>query len=143
MMRAVIERLEDFLLDPGDDEDDPGEFVTSARQIPLREVVRHFWPDARPYRRWLVPLLVLVLLGSALDAALIWLYKVLVDDVLVPGDFGFFPYIAVAYLGLTVLNGLASFGDEVISDWVSERFLLGLRRRLFAHLQALPPGFFA
>ena len=112
--------------------------VGAAPTVPLREIGRRFWPDARPYRRWLPLLLLFVALGPAFDTAAIWLYKLLVDEVLVPRDFEPFPIIALAYLGLTILGGLVSFGDDVLADWVGERFLIDLRTRVFAHLQRLP-----
>lgn len=125
-----------------DNEAEGDEFVSASSVMPLREIVRRFWPDARPYRRWLLPLFLFVVLGPALDAASIWLYKLLVDDVLVPRDFALFPWIAAAYLTFTLVNGAISFGDEVLSDWISERFVLDLQTRLFAHLQRLSPDFF-
>jgi ATP-binding cassette, subfamily B, bacterial len=141
-MRRVIERLQRLLRGPADDDLAEDESVVAAPSVPLPAIVRRFWPDARPYRRWLLPLLLFVALGPALDAASIWFYKLLVDDVLVPRDFALFPLIAVAYLGFTVLGGLISFGDGVLSTWISEQFLLALRTRVFAHLQQLPPEFF-
>jgi ATP-binding cassette, subfamily B, bacterial len=115
--------------------------VDAAPAVPLREIVRRFWPDARPYRRWLPVLLVFVALGPALDTAAIWLYKLLVDEVLVPRDFALFPQIALAYVALTLLGGLISFGDDFVSEWLGERFLIDVRTRVFAHLQRLPLDF--
>jgi ATP-binding cassette subfamily B protein len=115
--------------------------VDAAPAVPLREIVRRFWPDARPYRRWLPVLLVFVALGPALDTAAVWLYKLLVDEVLVPRDFALFPQIALAYVALTLLGGLISFGDDVLSEWLGERFLIDVRTRVFAHLQRLPLDF--
>lgn len=115
--------------------------VGAAPAASLREIARRFWPDARPYRRWLPVLLLFVALGPALDTAAIWLYKLLVDEVLVPRDFALFPSIALAYVALTVVGGLISFGDAVLSDWIGERFLIDVRTRVFAHLQRLPLDF--
>jgi ATP-binding cassette, subfamily B, bacterial len=139
-MRSAIARLRRLWRQS---DEAPETAVATAPSVPLREIIRHFWPEARPYRRWLLPLLLFVALGPALDAAAIWLYKLLVDDVLVPQDFALFPGIALAYLGLTLLGGLIAVGDDYLSDWISERFLLGVRTRLFAHIQRLPPDFFA
>ena len=58
--------------------------VAAAPVVPVREVFLRFWPLARPYRRWLPLILFLVALGPAIEAATIWMYKVLVDEVLVP-----------------------------------------------------------
>ncbi len=139
-MRSPIARLRRLWQQS---DETPETNVATAPGVPLREIIRRFWPDARPYRRWLLPLLLFVALGPAFDAAAIWLYKLLVDEVLVPQDFALFPWIALAYLGLTLLGGLVAFGDDYLSDWISERFLLGVRTRVFAHLQRLPPDFFA
>jgi ABC-type multidrug transport system fused ATPase/permease subunit len=139
MMKQAMAWLSQQFWTESDDEDGP---IEAAPPVPLREIVRRFWPDARPFRWLLVPLLLFVAVGPAIDTATIWLYKLLIDDVLVPQNFALFPQVALAYLGLTLLSGLVSFGDDVLSAWVSERFLLNLRSRVFAHLQRLPLDFF-
>jgi len=139
-MHALLARLHGWVRTADEDEDIESPETPS---IPLRELVRRFWPDLRPYRRWFLPTLLFVALGPALDTATIWLYKLLVDEVLVPRNLSVFPQIALAYIGLTILSGVVSFGDDVLSAWVSERFLLDLRTRVFAHLQRLPLDFFS
>src|SRR5215210_189980 len=118
------------------------ELVAHAPVLPVREIFSRFWPHARPYRRWIPVIVLLVALGSALEAAAIWMYKVLVDEVLVPRDFGLLGWVALAYLGLMVLDGLVSFADAYLSAWVGERFLVSLRTAFFRHLQSLSLGFF-
>ncbi|MGW0286645.1 ABC transporter ATP-binding protein [Streptomyces sp. NPDC003236] len=116
--------------------------VAAAPPVPLREVFRRFWPYTRGGRRWLVPLALFSLAGPAVDAAEIWLFKIVVDDVLVPRDLRPFLWIAPAYLGLILCSGVLGFGDNVTSTWVSERFLLSLRSDVFRHVQGLSLGFF-
>jgi ATP-binding cassette subfamily B protein len=111
--------------------------VAAAPPVGVREIFRRFWPDARPYRPAIAAGAVFVVLVPAVAAAEIWLFKLVVDDVLVPRDLGALVPIALAYLGLTVLSGLVRFGDDYLATWVGERFLLNLRARLFAHLQSL------
>jgi ATP-binding cassette subfamily B protein len=118
------------------------EIVAHAPVLPVREVFGRFWPYARPFRRWIPVIVLLVALGSALEAASIWMYKVLVDEVLVPRDFGLLGWVALAYLGLLLLDGLVSFADAYLSAWVGERFLVSLRTAFFRHLQGLSLGFF-
>ena len=115
--------------------------VDAAPAMSPREIWRRFWPEARPYRRWLPVLLFFVALGPALDVAAIWLYKLLVDEVLVPRDFAQFPRIALAYVALTLVGGVVAFADDVLSDWIGERFLIDVRTRIFAHMQRLPLDF--
>src|SRR3954447_328446 len=94
------------LLEPLFDDDAP---VAEAPAVPVRQIFKRFWPYARPYRRWLVVSLVLIAVAPALETATIWLFKVVVDQVLVPHDFGALWWIALAYLGLTLASGVASF----------------------------------
>ncbi|TCJ18381.1 ABC transporter ATP-binding protein [Rubrobacter taiwanensis] len=116
--------------------------VEFAPAVPVREVFRRFWPYARPYRRWLALLLLFVALAPAVDAATLYLFKLLVDDVLVARDLGPLVWIALAYVGLTALGGIVSFCDDYLGDWVGESFLLSLRRGFFEHLHGLSLDFF-
>ncbi|WP_129310132.1 ABC transporter ATP-binding protein [Streptomyces sp. L2] len=116
--------------------------VAAAPPVPLREVFRRFWPYTRGGRRWFAPILLFSLIGPCVDAAEIWLFKVVVDEVLVPRDLHPFLWIAPAYLGLIICSGALGYADDVTSTWVSERFLLGLRSDVFRHVQGLSLGFF-
>jgi ABC-type multidrug transport system fused ATPase/permease subunit len=69
----------------------------------------------------------------------IWLFGVVVDEVLVPRDLAMLGPIALAYVGLALLGALLAFGDDVLATWVGERFLLDLRTHVLAHVQTLAP----
>jgi hypothetical protein len=62
--------------------------VAAAPPVSVREIFRRFWPYARPYRRWLVVGLTLIAAVPAVDTAMIWMFKLVVDEVLVPQTFG-------------------------------------------------------
>ncbi len=137
-MRVFRERLR-ALLATGESSEG---FIAAAPPVPVREIFRRFWPYARPYRKWLAFSLIFIVLAPAIDAAMIWMFKIVVDEVLVPRDFDAFWWVAAAYIGLTLLAGIVEFIDEYVSTWVGQHFLLDLRTRLFSHLQSLPLGFF-
>src|SRR5215216_4211120 len=122
--------------------EEEGGLVAAAPVMEVREIFRRFWPYARPYRRWLPLILLFAVLGAALEAATIWIYKILVDEVLVPRDFGLLPWVVLAYLGLTLAEGVAEFCEEYSSEWVGGRFIVSLRADLFRHLQGLSLSFF-
>ena len=113
--------------------------VAHAPALPAREVVRRFWPDARPFRRWLPLALALIAAGVAVEAAEIYLFKLVVDDVLVPGDLGPLPWIAGACVGLLLLGGAIALADDLLNTWLGERFLLTMRTRVLGHLLTLSP----
>src|SRR5215210_3546711 len=116
--------------------------VDAAPPVPVRQIFKRFWPYARPYRRWLAVGLIFIVLAPALETATIWMFKLVVDDVLVPRDFGPFVPLALAYIGLTLVGGLVDFLDDYLTTWTGERFLLRLRTGVFSHLQGLSLDFF-
>ncbi len=116
------------------------QLVGAAPHVPLREIFRRFWPDARPYRKWIAIGLVFAVIVPAIETLEIWLFKLVVDEVLVPGDLGPLGWIALAYVGLTLLGAVINFGDSYLAAWVGERFVLNLRTRVFAHIQRLSAG---
>ena len=116
--------------------------VAAAPVVALREIFRRFWPIARPYRAWFALALAAILLATAIETAQVWVFKEVVDEVLVPKDLGPFAWLALAYVGLALLDGLVAFADDYASTWVGEHFLLDLRRRVFAHMHTLSLDFF-
>jgi ABC-type multidrug transport system fused ATPase/permease subunit len=114
----------------------------AAPAVGVREIFRRFWPDTRPFRGWMWAGFLLTAVGPALDTADIWLFKILIDQVLAPREFGLLLPIAGAYVIITVLMGLVSFCDRYLTTWIGERFILTLRTRLFSHLEGLSVSFF-
>ncbi|MFF3911770.1 ABC transporter ATP-binding protein [Streptomyces sp. NPDC001848] len=122
--------------------EDDGGVVAAAPRLAPRDVFRRFWPYTRGRRRWLVPLVLFSVIGPLVDAAELWLFKVVVDEVLVPRDLTPLAWVAPAYLGLIVGSGVLGFADDMTSTYVSESFLLSLRSDVFRHVQGLSLGFF-
>ncbi|HEX2233631.1 MAG TPA: ABC transporter ATP-binding protein [Thermoleophilaceae bacterium] len=129
-LKAHIHRL----LVPDSEAD---QLVAAAPALGVREIFRRFWPDARPFRKQIAMGLLFLILVPAVEAAEIWMFKLVVDEALVPRELEPLAWIALAYLGLTVLSGLLSFGDDYLAAWVGEHFLLRLRARVFDHVQGL------
>lgn len=118
---------------------DDHRLVADAPHVRVPAIFHRFWPLARRYRApWAVGLALAALL-PAVEAAEIWLFKHVVDDVLVPSDLHALIPLAAAMAALALLGALISFGDEYAATWVGERFTLDLRARLFAHLQSFEP----
>lgn len=124
------------------DEATPGKSTAPAPPAGIRTIFRWFWPATRPYRGRLLLGLLLVAVVPFLEAAQIWMFKLLIDDVLTPRDFHAFLPIAAGYLGIGLAVGLVSFVDEWLSNWLGQRFVLDLRTRLFGHLHRLSVDFF-
>lgn len=113
--------------------------VDAAPGVPVRTLFRRFWPFARPLRRLLAVSVLVLLAVPVVEAAQVWLFKVLVDTALVPADLGPLGWIAVAYLALFLVGAVLSFADEYLGAWVGERFILSVRRRVYGHLLLQSP----
>jgi ATP-binding cassette subfamily B protein len=122
--------------------DAPGSLVEAVRAASVREVFRRFWPDARPFRRWLWLSLVLIVVSPLVDSGAILLFQVLVDTVLTPRDFGAFPPVAAAFVAVTLAVGVLGFLSQYLAAWIGENFLHRMRTRVFAHLHTLSVSFF-
>jgi len=131
----LLDRLATSLAPAPDDD----RVVEAAPTVPLREVVRRFWPLARPYRKLFAVGIALAALLPAVEAAEIWLFKLIVDDVLVAETLGPLAVYIPLMLGLALVGAALSFGDEYAATWVGERFTLAVRTRLLSHLHALEP----
>jgi ATP-binding cassette, subfamily B, multidrug efflux pump len=94
--------------------------------------------------RWplLLVVLILVLLSSASTLAGNYLLKPLINDYILPGDFGGLARVLVL-LGVIYLIGvLASYGQSRLMVQVAQPTSNALRRELFAKMQSLPLSFF-
>src|ERR1051326_5466042 len=116
--------------------------VEEAPAASVREIFRRFWPDARPFWKWMWLSLVLIIVAPLLDASAILLFMVLVDKVLTPRDFTVFPAVATAFIGITLIAGAIGFAGQYLAVWIGEHFLYRLRTRVFAHLHTLSVSFF-
>jgi ATP-binding cassette, subfamily B, bacterial len=113
--------------------------IPPAPPVPILAIVRRFWPFLRPDLPWLLVGLVPLAVMPFIETLEIWLFQVVVDDVLTPRDLDPLLLIAVAFVGLTLLSGVLSFVDDIISTRVSERFTLAVRMAVFTHLLRQPP----
>lgn len=129
-------------IEPDGAQGSDGGGVPTAPVRALRETFARFWPYARRHRALMLTALVLAI-GSALLATVsIGFFKMLVDRVLVPRDLGAFTWVALGFVGLTLASALLGFGRRIIGTLAGERFVLDLRRAVFARLLQLSPTFF-
>src|SRR3954467_5605942 len=104
-----------------------------APPVPVRTILRRFWPYAAHQRRWLPVLLLLVIVPPLVQGGQLLLFKAMIDEVMVPRRLNAFPSLAAAFLGLTVVGGVASYFDTVLSARISQSFLLSMRTSFFRH----------
>jgi len=115
--------------------------VAHAPVLTLRQIFGRFRGDLRAVRGWIALSLVFVVLTPAVEAAEIWLFKLVVDQVLVPKDLSALPALALAYIGINLVQGALGFVDDVVAAATSTRFVHRLRTRTFDHLLRLGPEY--
>jgi len=67
----------------------------------------------------------------------------LIDAVFKESNRGMLNFMAVGLFGLFIVQSLLSFGGNYNMEWVGERVVVDLRKRLYAHLQKLGFRFFS
>nr|WP_262986001.1 ABC transporter ATP-binding protein [Streptomyces sp. CBMA123] len=81
----------------------------------------------------------MLVLGAFGEVVSVWLFKDLIDDVLVPRRFADFWLLAGLMLGTAVVAGLLTYAGTYTSTRTAERYMLRLRTGTLAHLHTLPP----
>ncbi|MEU3616703.1 ABC transporter ATP-binding protein [Streptomyces sp. NPDC006872] len=107
-----------------------------------RVAFRRFWPLTKGLRRWLVGVWLCTVLGALAETAAILLFGDLTDNALQRGSLDAFWTPAAQWLGIAVVGAAIGYAGGSLSVWVSERFVMRLRERVFDHVQKLPPHFF-
>src|SRR5450756_2301745 len=109
---------------------------------PSAELYRRFLSLLLPYRGRLLMTLAATLARPALNAAKVWLLKVVIDDVIRGHQPSLLLLVCAAYLGIALAKGLVSFGDDYLGGWVGANVVRDLRSALYDHLQGLSLRFY-
>ncbi len=109
----------------------------------LLRAVKRMLAFARPYRRRLGFAFV-----AASGSSLVWLVvplglQRLLDAVFEQGDSGLLDQIALALVGLFLLQSVLGFIGYYLLEWTGERVVTDLRKKLYAHLLGLSARFFS
>jgi ATP-binding cassette subfamily B protein len=96
----------------------------------------------RPHALWVGLAVVLLLVTSGLELLGPYLTKVAIDDHVAHRDVDGLARIALVYLAVVVVGFLLEYAQFYIMQWVGQRIVLELRRRILAHLQRQELGFY-
>jgi len=115
----------------------------ASTSMSLSAVLRRIYGFTRPYRGKL-----LLALGSAMLASLLWLtvplgLRELLDAVFEAGNRSLLNTIALALLGIFLLQAVFGFTGSYILEWIGERMVTDLRKTLYAQLHRLGLTFFS
>jgi ABC-type multidrug transport system fused ATPase/permease subunit len=97
----------------------------------------------RPYRGRVMLMFVALLLATAAALAPPYLLGRAIDDGVKAKDLSFLAWVTIAFLLAAGVNFAATYAQTYLTNWVGQRALADLRRRIFSHLQTLSIGFYS
>jgi ATP-binding cassette, subfamily B, bacterial len=121
-----------------------GAYIRSADQKPkvTRALLRRVLDFARPYRRHILGMLVMILIGTGLSLVTPLIFRQMIDKILPSRDLKQLILWAVALLFVPILNGLVSVVQRRLNAQVGEGVIYDLRVLLFGRLQRMSLRFF-
>lgn len=109
----------------------------------LRETLVKIFALSKPYRGRFYSATALVLVGSAIWLTVPLGLRELLDAVFDAGNEDLLNLLAIGLMGLFVLQALFSFSGNYFLEWVGERVVTDLRKKVYEHLHRLGFRFFA
>ncbi|PID97169.1 MAG: ABC transporter [Actinomycetales bacterium] len=97
---------------------------------------------ARPYTRWIVVFLALVVMEAMIVVAVPLLLREIVDAGVVPGDSAVVIGLAFVVAGLAVLDAVVGVARRWYSTRIGESLTFDLRTQVFGHVLRQPVAFF-
>ena len=108
----------------------------------LRSTLGKLMRGLKPFRPHLILVAVLLAVSSVCSVAGSYLLKPLIDDYILPGDFGGLARMLMAMAFLYLTGAVCSYGYARIMVRVSQTATAQLREDLFAKMQRLPLSYF-
>lgn len=96
----------------------------------------------KPYMGKLIGGLISLILVGIIGLLIPWLFKFLIDDVLIAGDELILNYIAGGAVLLYFLKGVFNYTQKFLISGLSQHVIVDLRKDLYQHLQRLSLSFF-
>lgn len=94
------------------------------------------------YKWWILGVVILSGVSSAMSAVPAWLSKYLIDDVFVKQDVKMMYYVLIAMAVATIIKVVSMYYSEITSSYVTEVIRRDIRVDIFKHLQRLPLHYF-
>ncbi len=79
---------------------------------------------------------------GAVDSALVYMLKPLIDNGFGDKDLSVLRWMALAILGIVVIRGLCSFVSNYFMSWVGNNVVMRMQRNVFNHLVSMPVSYF-
>jgi len=106
-----------------------------------RRLLGRFLRYLRPYRWMVVGSLLLLPLIAAAKLAQPWLLKIAIDDHIMAGRMEGLPLLSLWYFILILADGLVTYLEIYLLQYLGQRVMFDIRVELFSHIQGLSASF--
>src|SRR2546426_8972742 len=96
----------------------------------------------RPYKRYVVLALALILLESSLEVTFPWLTKIAIDRYIAAANIAGLAAIAVIYTVLLLVRFVCAFAETYVLQNTGQKIMYDMRMQVFRHLHTLAPSFY-
>ncbi|MCL2767138.1 MAG: ABC transporter transmembrane domain-containing protein, partial [Synergistaceae bacterium] len=102
-----------------------------------KSLISEILPWILPYKRKIIFALLCMVISSLLNVLPAWLFKTIIDDVLLNKDRAALTVVCVAAVLIFVFKGIASYAHQVLINWAGQRVIMDLRIALYDHTQRM------
>ena len=107
-----------------------------------RHLFRRIVSFLKPYKWWVTIAFLTVVVAAYLGPLRPKLIQVAIDRHIVPGDVPGLQWMIILLVGTLVLEGVLSFVNSYLTQWIGQQAIYDLRTRIFRHIQRQPLSFF-
>ena len=105
-------------------------------------LLRRFARYVSPYRTAIIAVMLILPLVAACRLAQPWIIKIAIDNHIINGRVAGLETIALAFLGILLIESLLSFLEVYLLQSVGQRVMADIRSELFRHVMHLPVTWF-
>ena len=120
----------------------PPRSSSRCRRSGAAPTIRRILAFFRPYRAYVLVVLVAILLTSLIGLVNPLLLGVLLDEVIIGGDYEKLNLYVGLMIVLPIFTGLIGVGQSYLNNVIGQNVMQDLRGALYAHLQSMPLRFF-
>src|SRR6266481_4103450 len=96
----------------------------------------------RPYKRYVVLALVLILFESSLEVTFPWLTKIAIDRYIKAANIAGLGTIAIIYMALLLVRFVCASAETFVLQNTGQKIMYDMRMQVFRHLHTLAPSFY-
>lgn len=106
------------------------------------KTIRRLLGETLIYRKWLAIGFASMLVVVAMNMAVPWFIRWIIDLAIVEGNYHLLVPYSASIVGITLIKGLFMFLERYSMVYMAQRVIYDFRNRLYDHLQHLPFGFY-